>query len=104
MMFQPEVVVTEIGDELTARFLQSAVVRTGLMTGIRGKIDPTYARILDRRDHLFGVVGAAVADHQKLEIAKGLAEHAVDGKRQHGAPVVGSDDHGDAWRGHPDIS
>src|SRR4029453_10560150 len=104
MMSQPEIIVAEIGDELTARFLQSAIVGSRLVPRVGGKIDPSEARVLDRRHDLFAVIRASVPDDQKLEVAEGLAEYAVDRKRQHRAPVIGRYDHGGAGRVHASIS
>ena len=44
------------------------------------------------RNRAFGIVGAAVADHQQLEILHGLQQHGTDRATQRGAPVVGRDD------------
>src|SRR3977135_3872669 len=98
---QPKIVMPQIGNELTFRFLQSPVVRSGLMARIAWKINPSDTRIFDGRNDLLRVIRAPVTDDEKLEVLHGLPKHAVDCVRQNCAPVVSRNDHRYARRsGH----
>jgi len=53
----------------------------------------TEPAIDDSTQALHGVVGGTVVDHDQLEVAVGLREHAVDGMEDERGPVEGGDDH-----------
>ena len=95
-MLQPQVVMPQIGDELTFSLLQAAVVRAGLVPGIDRQIDPPHPRVFGTKDHLFRIIGAAITDDKKLEISHGLRQYAGNGATKHLASIVGGNDHCDA--------
>jgi hypothetical protein len=95
---EPEVVVTEIGDQPSSRLAKAFVVRAGLVAGVLGKVDPAKARIVDRRHDGLRVVRAPVSNDEDLEVPERLTERAFHRERQDRAPVVGGDDDGDERR------
>ena len=61
---------------------------------------PAQTRIVKRSDDLRGIIGAAVAANEHLEIGKRLPQHRLDRVAQDAAPIVGRSDDADAGRLH----
>jgi hypothetical protein len=92
MMGKPEIVVAQISDVASASHREAGIVRRSLITAVPRQVVPAYSCISKRCRHGFRIVRASVADHQQLEILKGLSERAPDGAAQHTAVIVGGDD------------
>jgi hypothetical protein len=73
MMGQPEIVMTQVSDELSPGLPQSFVVRLRLMTCIGWQIDPFYPWVAYAPNNRLGVIRAAVANDQHLEIGERLS-------------------------------
>jgi hypothetical protein len=89
VVWEPHVVVGEIGDMPAASLPQSGVA-IGVADASRfGEVEPSDARITERGDDVRRVVRAPVTGDQELEVVHGLPERAADGVRQDVRPVVG---------------
>src|SRR5689334_10773929 len=52
MMREPQIIVTEVRDDLASRLAQAFVVRATLMARVPRQIDPAHARIIRARDDI----------------------------------------------------
>ena len=94
----PDVVMAEIGDKARPRRLQPVIVDGPLRAMVAREIVPADARVAEIPHHLLAVVGAAIADHENLEVLHGLEQDGADREAKRRAPVVGRDDDRDRRR------
>jgi hypothetical protein len=94
----PQIIVAQIGDMFARRMLDAGIVGEGLRAAPLCKIDPPDLVAEERPQHRLGVVGAAIADDQQLEILKGLRQDGMDRRQDMDAAVVGG--HHDREIGH----
>ena len=89
VMWQPEIVVAEVGDQLATGQPDTLVVGPGLVPGVARPGCATAPAGRRPGHDLRRLVGAAVADHEQLEVGERLVEDAADRVRQDRGPVVG---------------
>jgi len=85
----PDVVLPEISYPGGARQLQAAIVGRELAAMVPRQVVPFEPRVAERFDDSLRIVGAAVADDENLDIAKGLQLDGSEGAMERRAPIVG---------------
>jgi len=93
-----DVVVSNEADKLTPGLLQRNIAVGIAEIGSLRQIEPANARIGEARNHVSRVIGAAIADDQKLEILLGLPEHRPDRISDDVGPIVRGQQHAKARR------
>lgn len=91
MVAKPDVIVAEICHELAPSALNSCVVRCTLAAAVAFKADPLDALVIHRRDDGLGIIGAAIADDDDLEVGMCLVEHTGKGHAEYITSVVCGD-------------
>ena len=95
VIWMPQVVVAKVGNILAAGFGEAMVVGRPLRAGVGRQIEPADPRVAASTNDRFAVIGAAVANHEHLEVGMRLCQHRPQGQRQRCGPVVGGDDDGE---------
>jgi hypothetical protein len=99
LFWVPFVIIVQKSDVVTARFANPGVsCRRSTPTAIMSnEPDSIVVKVLD--DLADTIIGSIVHDNN-FEIAKGLAEHAPDRRRQELGAIARRYDHADLWHCH----
>jgi hypothetical protein len=87
------------GDKVAACLFQGDVAIGVAEIRCFRQVKPSDARIVEPRNNFAGVVGAAIADDQKLKILLGLPKYGLNGEAKNIGAVVCRQKHAEA-RGH----
>jgi len=71
----PQVVVAKIGNVLAAGFGEAMVIWRPLRAGVDRQVEPADPHVAASTNDGFTVIGAAVADHEHLEVGMRLCQH-----------------------------
>jgi hypothetical protein len=81
MMRKPQIIVSQVRNQITPSLAQTFVIRPALMPGMSRQVYPSNARIADARNHFLRVISAGVTHDEHFEIPHRLPQHTSNRER-----------------------